>query len=301
MSDCELSQTGTQKAVFRLSNRWYWCWDLTPELPRMVTQHNCRVCSRRNIVSGKRLVLALLFVNFILAPARMPAALAQDSFSSGDSGDSGDQGSTGGNFNGGSGGGSSSSSVPNVVDAGYEAAARRCNTVLQQQGNFDNFPSCGEGGQGSLIEWCRHHQQQDSDCIGIVAQGGQQEPQPLQGGLETRVKIAPRTSSTTSASTPQGATAVTIGGKAGYFLNGKPYYNGFIFGIGPVTIDVSKEGGNIKTIRNNIRDSTSSRVITGTLSGTLDKNGYLQSMTLKVKNMTVPLKPSDERAVFLGY
>ena len=94
---------------------------------------------------------------------------------------------------------------------------------------------------------------------------------------------------------------MTIGGKAGYFLNGKPYYNGFIFGVGPVTIDVSKEGRNIKTIRNNIRDSQSSSVITGTLSGTLDKNGYLQSMTLKVKNMTVPLKPSDDRAVFRGY
>ena len=55
-------------------------------------------------MSGKRVVFALLLVNFILAASRMPAALAQDSFSSGDSGDSGDQGSTGGDFNGGSGG-----------------------------------------------------------------------------------------------------------------------------------------------------------------------------------------------------
>jgi hypothetical protein len=77
-------------------------------------------------------------------------------------------------------GGPSSSAVPNVVDAGYEAAAKRCDRVLQQQGNWNNFPSCGEGGQGSVLDWCRQFQEQHPECIAIVAQaqGTNTPPQP---------------------------------------------------------------------------------------------------------------------------
>jgi hypothetical protein len=282
----------------------------------MLTQYDCRVFSRKSIMSGKRLVFALLFVNFILAASRMPAAHAQDSFSSGDSGDSGDQGSTGGDFNGGSGGGPSSSAVPNVVDAGYEAAARRCNTVLQQQGNFDNFPSCGEGGQGSLIEWCRHHQQQDAQCIAIVAQAdatgkyplphvyspgsrsgpwmpvvqpkvsssssgdnptsSNSEPTPTSPPSSAGVRTAP---AGTPLKIPPGGMRVTVCGQEGYIRMAYPYYYGFNIyqPQGPVQIQFGKNASNQGSI---FAATLSGQPFKATVTPTFGPDGYLEKMTL---------------------
>ena len=130
-------------------------------------------------------------------------------------------------------------------------------------------------------------------CAAILVQAPDGQAKPLQGNAEEKHEVK----------LPPNAKSVTIGGKAGFFSELAPFYNGNSrFLNGQVTIDLRKEGNTVKIDR--VLRSKTGDIVKGKLAGVFRLDGYVQAMTVKIwvegiGDEDVNLKPSNKPSVTL--